>query len=68
MRHRFSLLCLLCASIAFATGGCVVAAPPPAVVVAPAPFVWVGPGFYGGVYYRVYPGPGHYARHGHNWR
>ena len=51
MRHRFGLLGLLLVSIAFAAGGCVVAAEPPAVaVVAPAPFLWIGPGYYGGVY------------------
>jgi len=47
MRHRFGLLGLLLASIAFAAGGCVVAVPgPPGVAVAaPAPFVWIGPGY-----------------------
>ena len=69
MRHRFGLLGLLLASLAFATGGCVVAAEPPAVaVVAPAPFVWIGPGYYGGVYYHAYPGPGYCAPHQHHWR
>jgi hypothetical protein len=69
MRHRFGLLCLLLASIAFAAGGCVVAAEPPAVAVAvPAPFVWIGPGYYGDVYYHGYPGPGYYAPHRHYWR
>ncbi len=69
MRQRFSLLCLLFTSIAFAAGGCVVAAEPPAVAVAaPAPFVWIGPGYYGGMYYRAYPGPGYYAPHRHHWR
>ncbi len=67
MRHRFAFLCLLFAS--FAVGGCVVAAEPPAVAVtAPAPFVWVGPAYYGGVYYHAYPGPGYYAPHRHHWR
>jgi len=51
MRHRFAFLCLLFASTACAVGGCVVAAEPPAVAVTvPAPFVWIGPGYYGGVY------------------
>ena len=70
MRHRLNLSCLLLASIAFAAGGCVVAVPePPAVAVAaPAPFVWIGPGYYGGVYYHAYPGPGYYARYQHHWR
>ncbi len=69
MRHRFAFLCLLFASTAFAVGGCVVAAEPPAVaVVAPAPFVWIGPGYYGGVYYHAYPGPGYYAPYRHHWR
>ena len=68
MRHRFAFLCLLFASTAF-VGGCVVAAEPPAVAVtAPAPFVWIGPGYYGGAYYRAYPGPGYYAPHRHHWR
>ena len=69
MRHRFGLLGLLLASIAFAAGGCVVVAEPPAVaVVAPAPFVWIGPGHYGGAYYHAYPGPGYYAPYRHHWR
>ena len=70
MRYRLGLLSLLFAS-AFAAGGCVVAAEPPSAsvaVVAPAPFVWVGPSYYGGVYYRTYPGPGYYAPHRHHWR
>jgi len=25
-------------------------------VAAPAPFVWIGPGYYGGAYYHAYPG------------
>jgi hypothetical protein len=68
MRHRFGLLGLVLVSIAFTAGGCVVAAEPPAVAVAPAPFVWVGPGYYGGVYYHAYPGPGYYAPYRHHWR
>ncbi len=57
--------------IAFAAGGCVVAAEPPAVAVAaPAPFVWIGPGYYGGAgaYYHAYPGPGYYGPYRHHWR
>jgi len=70
MRHRFGGVCLLLASTALAAGGCVVAAPaPPEVAVAaPVPFVWIGPGYYGGVYYHAYPGPGFYAPHRHYWR
>ena len=69
MRHRFGLLCLLLASIPFVAGGCVVAAEPPTVAVAaPAPFVWIGPGYYGGAYYHAYPGPGYYTPHQHYWR
>jgi hypothetical protein len=69
MRHRLTLSYLLLASIAVAAGGCVVAAPgPPVVAVAPAPFVWIGPGYYGGVYYHAYPGPGYYGPHRHYWR
>src|SRR5260370_35152659 len=64
MRHRFGLLGLLLASLAFAAGGCVVAADPPAVaVVAPAPFAGIGPGYYGGASYHPYSGPRSEARH-----
>lgn len=31
----------------------VVVAPP--VVVAPFPYVWIGPGYYGGAYYSTHP-------------
>jgi hypothetical protein len=60
MRHRLNLSCLLLASIAFAAGGCVVAVPePPAVAVAaPAPFVWIGPGYYGACTTTPIPGLG----------
>jgi hypothetical protein len=69
MRHRFGVLYLLLTSIAFAAGGCVVAAEPPRVAVAaPEAFVWIGPGVYGGVYYHAYPGPGYHAPHRHYWR
>ena len=69
MRHRFAVLYLLLVSTAFAVGGCVVAAEPPSVAVTvPAPFVWIGPGYYGGMYYYGYPGPGYYAPHRHHWR
>ena len=69
MRRQFGLLYLLLASTGFAVGGCVVAAEPPAIaVVAPAPFFWIGPSYYGGVYYHTYPGPGYYAPHRHHWR
>jgi len=46
----------------------VAAEPPGVAVVAPAPFIWVGPGYYGGAYYHAYPGPGYYAPHRHYWR
>jgi len=48
MRQPIRFVCLLLASIAFAAGGCVVAAEAAAVAVAPAPFIWIGPGYYGG--------------------
>ena len=60
---------LLLISIA-TLGGCVgyvepvgveMYAPAP-VIVAPFPYVWIGPGYYGGRYYHQHPGHGHPGR------
>lgn len=37
---------------------------PPVIEVDPFPFVWVGPGWYGGRYYYSHPGHGHFKHKG----
>lgn len=70
MKNLFAVLMLAVTSLA-GFGGCVATVDTPGVEVhVPAPFVWVGPGYYGGAYYRTYPGPGYHnvGKHRHNWK
>lgn len=71
MKNRIAAAVLSAMCLA-GIGGCAaeVATPGVQVDAVVAPFVWVGPGYYGGVYYREYPGPGRHFRggHRHDWR
>jgi hypothetical protein len=68
-----SMLSIMAAlALALPLAGCIVGVAPEPVVVAPAPvvifpYVWVGPGYYGGTYYHNHPDPG-YGHPGHGPR